>query len=62
MQLQQVGEPLKLVELPIPNPKSDEFLIKIEACAVCRTDLHIIEGDLKNPKLPLTLGHQIVGT
>lgn len=62
MVLEKVGQPLVLKELPIPIPNNDEVLIKVSACGVCRTDLHIFEGDLTHPKLPLILGHQIVGT
>ncbi|MCK4321581.1 zinc-dependent alcohol dehydrogenase family protein [candidate division WOR-3 bacterium] len=62
MVLERVGEPLKLRELPIPEPSKGEVQIKIHACGVCRTDLHIYDGELKNPKLPLILGHEIVGT
>lgn len=62
MVLERVGEPLKLRELPIPEPGKGEVQIKIHACGVCRTDLHIYDGELKNPKLPLILGHEIVGT
>lgn len=54
-------KPLELVSLSIPEPKENEVLIKVETCAICRTDLHIIEGDLRAPKLPLIPGHQIVG-
>ncbi len=54
-------EPLILQELPIPIPKSDELLVEVEACGVCRTDLHILEGDLPLHKTPLILGHQVVG-
>lgn len=53
--------PLKLVQIPIPIPKANQVLIKIAACGICRTDLHIVDGELQNPKLPLILGHQIVG-
>ncbi|MCJ7444725.1 MAG: zinc-dependent alcohol dehydrogenase family protein [Methanotrichaceae archaeon] len=60
--LEKIRKPLKLMELPIPRPNSGQILIKVHACGVCRTDLHIIDGDLPNPKLPLILGHQIVGT
>lgn len=55
------GERLQYVELPIPHPKSNEILIKIHACGICRTDLHVIDGDLKHPQLPVIPGHQIVG-
>ncbi len=54
-------KPLERNFLPIPEPKEKEVLIKVNACAICRTDLHIIEGDIKPSKLPLILGHQAVG-
>jgi len=53
--------PLTVEQIAIPEPKADEVLIKVEACAICRTDLHVIDGDLKEPKLPLVPGHEIVG-
>jgi alcohol dehydrogenase, propanol-preferring len=56
------GHPLRLADLPIPKPGAGQFLIRVLACAVCRTDLHVIDGDLPRPKLPLVLGHEIVGT
>ncbi len=62
MQFVQVGMPLQLVDLPIPQPTAHQVLLKVHACGVCRTDLHIIDGELTQPKLPLVLGHQIVGT
>lgn len=62
MIFEKVGSPLVLKEVLKPTPQSDEVLIKVSTCGVCRTDLHIIEGELKAPKLPLILGHQIVGT
>ena len=52
---------LREADLPKPQPKSGELLVQIRACAVCRTDLHVIDGDLPHPKLPLIPGHQIVG-
>ncbi|WP_445634069.1 alcohol dehydrogenase [Nostoc sp. DSM 114161] len=55
-------QPLRLGELPIPKPNSQQVLIRVHACGVCRTDLHIVDGELTHPKLPLVLGHQIVGT
>lgn len=61
MVLYEVGKPLKLVERPNPVPGPKELLVRVEACAVCRTDLHVVDGDLKNPKLPLVPGHEIVG-
>jgi len=54
-------EPLKLVELECPKIDSDEVLLKVKCCGVCRTDLHIVEGELKPLKLPLILGHQVIG-
>jgi propanol-preferring alcohol dehydrogenase len=53
--------PLQSRRLPIPEPKAEEVLIQVEACGVCRTDLHIYEGELASPHLPLILGHQVVG-
>ncbi|WGV27637.1 zinc-dependent alcohol dehydrogenase family protein [Halotia branconii] len=55
-------QPLRLVDLPMPKPNSEQVLIRVHACAICRTDLHIVDGELTHPKLPLVLGHQIVGT
>src|SRR2546421_215274 len=55
--------PLRLEELPDPRAeKPGQGLLKVRACAVCRTDLHILDGELTRPKLPLILGHEIVGT
>ncbi len=54
--------PLQLVELPVPTPGPGQVLLKVSACGVCHTDLHILDGELDRPKLPLVLGHQIVGT
>lgn len=62
MVLEKVGAPLVLQDLPIPSIKPNEVLIRVEACGVCRTDLHIADGELPSPKLPLILGHQVVGT
>src|SRR4051795_1253134 len=55
------GSSLALTELPDPEPGPGEILIEVAACGVCRTDLHIIDGELARPKLPLVLGHEIVG-
>jgi propanol-preferring alcohol dehydrogenase len=55
------GQPLRLAELPVPTPGLNQILIKVAACGVCRTDLHIVDGELDHPKLPLILGHEIVG-
>ncbi|MCK4719072.1 alcohol dehydrogenase catalytic domain-containing protein, partial [bacterium] len=62
MILEKPGQPLVLKEIPAPNPASGEVLIKIHACGVCRTDLHVVDGELTEPKLPLIPGHQIVGS
>lgn len=62
MVLQQPKTPLQSIDIPIPQPQPDQVLIRVAACGVCRTDLHIYEGELPHPKLPLILGHQIVGT
>jgi propanol-preferring alcohol dehydrogenase len=56
------GEPLRPVQLPDPAPGPGQLLIAVSACGVCRTDLHILDGELSEPKLPLVPGHQIVGT
>ncbi|PSH63034.1 alcohol dehydrogenase [Phyllobacterium brassicacearum] len=61
MVLHKIGEPLILKRRRIPEPGTGEILIKIEACAVCRTDLHVIDGDLTEARLPLVPGHEIVG-
>lgn len=59
--LEKQKTPLVLRELPIPEPNEDEVLLKVLACGVCRTDLHIVDGELAQPALPLIPGHQIVG-
>lgn len=59
--LEKPKEALILKELPIPQPQSDEVLIKVLACGVCRTDLHVVDGELPNPLLPIIPGHEIVG-
>lgn len=61
MLLKHVGQPLALCELPTPEPHENQVLIRVRACGVCRTDLHVYDGDLPHPKLPLILGHEIVG-
>ncbi len=53
--------PLAAVELPPPRPGPQQVLIAVRACAVCRTDLHVVDGELPDPKLPLVLGHEIIG-
>ena len=62
MLLEAQRQPLKLAEVPVPQPGRRQVLIKVHTCGVCRTDLHVLDGDLTEPKLPLILGHQIVGT
>ena len=61
MVLERPRSELKNVEIPRPVPLSGQVLIRVLACAVCRTDLHIVDGELTRPKLPLVLGHEIVG-
>ncbi len=61
MVLEEVGRPLQPREIPVPEPGSGEVLVRVLACAVCRTDLHVVDGELPNPKLPLVPGHEIVG-
>jgi alcohol dehydrogenase, propanol-preferring len=61
MLLERPGEKLKFVELPIPQPNANQVLIEVHACGICRTDLHVVDGELKQPKLPIIPGHQIVG-
>ena len=56
------GRPLEQVELAEPEPGPGQVLLQVHACGVCRTDLHVRDGELPEPKLPLVLGHQIVGT
>src|SRR5262249_18012087 len=55
------GRVLRPADLTIPEPGAGQVLIRIKACAVCRTDLHVIDGELAQPKLPLIPGHEIVG-
>ena len=62
MVLERAGEPVQLQRLPDPRPGPGQVLIAVGACGVCRTDLHILDGELAEPKLPLVPGHQIVGT
>ena len=62
MVLEAPGHPLKYLEVPVPRPGPEQVLIRVQACGVCRTDLHIVDGELTEPKLPLILGHEIVGT
>src|SRR5712692_3526261 len=62
MVLDAPGRPLRAAELPRPEPGPGQVLLSVRACGVCRTDLHVVDGDLPEPKLPLILGHEIVGT
>lgn len=62
MVLEAPGEPLRLMDVPVPQPNEEQVLLRVRACGVCRTDLHIVDGELPDPKVPLILGHQIVGT
>jgi len=62
MVLEKSRTPLRPMEIERPNPGPGEVLIQVRACAVCRTDLHVVDGELENPKLPLVPGHEIVGT
>ena len=61
MLLDSANRSLRLTELPIPAPKENEVLLKVHACGICRTDIHVIDGELLNPKYPLILGHEVVG-
>jgi alcohol dehydrogenase, propanol-preferring len=61
MVLDRPGTPLAMHERPAPSPGPGDILIEIEACGVCRTDLHVVDGDLPDPKLPIVPGHEIVG-
>jgi propanol-preferring alcohol dehydrogenase len=61
MVLERAGSPLAEADLPDPEPEPGQVAIRVRACGVCRTDLHIVDGELTEPKLPLVCGHQIVG-
>ncbi len=61
MLLERQGEPLREAEIPAPLPGPGQVRLAVRACGVCRTDLHVLDGELTEPKLPLVLGHQIVG-
>jgi propanol-preferring alcohol dehydrogenase len=62
MVLERAGTPLVARDLPAPEPARGQLLLRVHACGICRTDLHILDGELAHPKLPLVMGHQIVGT
>jgi len=61
MVLDRLGQPLRAAEMRDPEPGPGQLLLEVRACAVCRTDLHVVDGELPRPKLPLVPGHQIVG-
>jgi len=61
MVLEAVGNPMRLLSVPLPQIGPRQLLIRVRACGVCRTDLHIVDGELPLPRLPLILGHEIVG-
>jgi|SRR5690606_19354744 len=61
MVLERPGRPLELRQWPVPQAGANEVLLRVEACAVCRTDLHVVDGELPDPVLPLIPGHEIVG-
>lgn len=61
MVLERSEEPLKLVERPDPRPLDGEVRVPVGACGDCRTDLHLVDGELPNSKLPIVPGHEIVG-
>jgi len=61
MVLNEPKQPLELRDVPKPKPDRGQLLVRVSTCAVCRTDLHVVDRELPNPKLPLILGHQIVG-
>ena len=61
MLLDAARRPLRRAEIPVPTPGPSQLLLKVLACGVCRTDLHVADGELPDPKLPLVLGHEVVG-
>ena len=61
MVLHRIGSPLRAENLPVPEPAAGQVLLRVRACAVCRTDLHLVQGELPHPKTPLIPGHEIVG-
>jgi propanol-preferring alcohol dehydrogenase len=62
MILTQPGQPLQLQNISIPEPGPNQIRVKVHTCGVCRTDLHLVDGELPNPKLPIVPGHEIIGT
>ena len=61
MVLDEPRKPLRAADLPDPEPGPGQVLVEVSACGVCRTDLHVVDGELSDPKLPLVVGHQVVG-
>jgi len=61
MLFEKAGQPLRMADLAIPEPGPGQLFLRVRACAVCRTDLHVVDGELTKPKLPLIPGHEIVG-
>src|SRR5260221_1179771 len=62
MVLEAPGRALRLVERPVPTPAPGQVLVRVAACGVCRTDLHVVDGELPDPALPIVPGHEVVGT
>ena len=62
MVLSELNRPLRQLDIAIPEPGPEQLLIRVNACGVCRTDLHIMDGELNRPRLPLVMGHEIIGT
>ena len=62
MVLQSIGQPLVAERRALPVPGSGQVRVRVQACAVCRTDLHVVDGELPDPKVPVIPGHEIVGT
>src|ERR1044072_3252661 len=61
MVLEEPRAPLVARELPRPQPAPAQLLVRVDACGVCRTDLHVVDGELPHPKLPLVPGHEVIG-
>ena len=62
MVLEKIGHPLEFSEMDVPNPGLDQILVRVRTCGVCRTDLHLVDGELPNTPLPIIPGHEVVGT
>ena len=62
MLFERARQHLRLADVPVPKPSAEQVLLRVNACAVCRTDLHVVDGELAQPKLPLIPGHEIIGT